>query len=507
MAQRDITSLRSTLEFLKQTGEVLAIPGEVDPVYEIAGIEKALDNGPALLFEKIKGFPHARVTGNVCARKDRVARIFGLDDARKLKFEALKAIKNPAPPKVVGAAPCQEVVVTEGIDVPGTVPITKHSEADAGRVLGGGNNLLYGKYFGGGSHISFNRTHFRGKDWASIFTPDNEHIGKSLKGHLGGKVPMTINIGTPPAIMVVAAGGAIHTIIPVGSDELGIAGALQGSPIEIVKAKTVDAYSIAQSEWVIEGYIDTNQRVWETEEAEKIGKPSMAKLFPEWPGYMGLATQTYKFQVTAITHRKDRPIFFAPLARSFEHNILCPIIREACIYELADRLVPGLVTDVNTLNDIAAWSSIILQVKKRGEEDEGYQRQILQAIMGTVLHLRLAVIVDEDVDIYSPEDVLWAILSRLDLATGAIVSAGGKKTGLTPTGRFDSSGNVRESNVVYKEGVALDATAPFKARAGYERAKYPVDRVELTKWLSADQVRAVRAMQSDYARILAETGR
>lgn len=506
MAINDIISMRGALDFLRDSGEVITIEREVDPIYEIAGIEKALDNGPALMFNKIKGFPDARVTGNVFARKDRLSRIFGLENPNHLKFKYLDAMKKPIAPRVVTTAPCQEVVITTDIDVPGTMPIIKHSEEDAGRVLGGGNTFLSGDYFSGGTHVSFNRTHFRGKDWASMFTPDNEHVGKSLKMHLGQKVPMTINIGTPPAVVVTAAGGAIHTIIPVGADELGIAGAFQGSPVEIVKAKTVDAYSIAQSEWVIEGYIDTSQKVWETEEAEKVGRAGMAKLFPEWPGYMGLATQTNRFQATAITHRSDRPIFYAPLARSFEHNILCPVVREACIYELANRIVPGLVVDVNTLNDVAAWSSIILQVKKRGEEDEGYQRQILQAVMGTVLHLRLAVVVDEDVNIYSAEDVLWAIISRVDLARGMLISGGGKKTGLTPTGRFDHNGKVREGNVVYQEGMALDATAPFRAKAGFRRARYPVDKVDLKQWLSTEQIQAVRAVQSDYARALADSG-
>ena len=56
MAEKDISSLRSTLEFLKkEDGDVLTISKEIDPIYEIAGMEKALEGGPTLLLEKIKG--------------------------------------------------------------------------------------------------------------------------------------------------------------------------------------------------------------------------------------------------------------------------------------------------------------------------------------------------------------------------------------------------------------------------------------------------------------------
>ena len=56
MVQKDITSMRSTIEFLKEQDEILVVDGEVDPIYEIAAIEKALENGPAILFH-IQLFP------------------------------------------------------------------------------------------------------------------------------------------------------------------------------------------------------------------------------------------------------------------------------------------------------------------------------------------------------------------------------------------------------------------------------------------------------------------
>ena len=132
MASKDITSLRNTLEFLKSQNEVLTVTNEVDPHLEIAGISKAMDNGPAILFENIKGYPGNRALTALFSRFDRVARIFDVADPRKLKFKGLEAIKNPLPPTTVASAPCQEVVITQEIDVPATLPLLQYTAGDPG---------------------------------------------------------------------------------------------------------------------------------------------------------------------------------------------------------------------------------------------------------------------------------------------------------------------------------------------------------------------------------------
>jgi 4-hydroxy-3-polyprenylbenzoate decarboxylase len=68
-----------------------------------------------------------------------------------------------------------------------------------------------------------------------------------------------------------AVGTLNPVVFPGQTDKIGMAGALQGSPIDLVKAKTVDAYTIAQSEWVLEGYVIEDERVWKTDEAERLG--------------------------------------------------------------------------------------------------------------------------------------------------------------------------------------------------------------------------------------------
>lgn len=501
MKGRDISSFRSTLEFLKDRGKLLTVKGPVDPVYEIAGIQKSLENGPALLFENIKGYPNIRDAGNIFSNEQVTAEIFGVSDFGEIKFKCVEAINHPLPPKVVQTAPCQEVVITDNIDVPATLPLIKHSEVDAGRILGGGVTLVTEPYCVKGSDVAFKRMHFRGKDWSSINILRGTHL--SYVTHRDGRseaVPITINIGIPPAVIMLAGTMTVHAIMPEGVDELGVAGAIQGFPVELSKAKTVDAYAIANSEWVIEGYVST-EKVWETEESERLKKRRVAPLFPEYSGYLGRATNTFKFQATAITHRKDRPIFYTPLANSYEDENFGTPLREACFYELAHRIAPGLVKDVSILHAFKADFGAIFQVKKRSAADDAYPRNIVAAAIPAAT-LRLAIIVDEDINIYDAEDVLWAITTRANLKTGVFTGAPGS-IGMTALPFADAA---REQDAWSEGGMVIDATVPFRAKDRFPRTHYPVDRVNLTKWFSPEELAGVRAQQSTHARFLASIG-
>ncbi len=505
MAKRDISSLRSTLEFLKkEPGEVLTIKREIDPICEISGMEKKLEGGPTLLFENIKGYSGVRNVGNLFSQKERIARIFGVEDHRKMKFKCLQAMKNPLPPRVVSDAPCQEVVITEDIDVKAMMPIIQHTPLDAGRILGGGIFYIGGKHSRGGTQLSFHRTHFRSKDGASVLAFYGTHLGETLLEHRGEKIPATINIGTPPAVTVVGGGAVMHTIIPRGTDKVAIAGGLQGFPVDLVKARTVDTHAIAQSEWVIEGYFDTNQKVWESDDAEKLGKGEVALFFPEWTGYNGKSIRTFKFQATAITRRKEQPIFFTPLAHSLEGEFLIMVLREACFYERADRLMPGLVEDVNIMSGITGRAGVIFQVRKKRAGDEGYQKNLITAAFGATQGLHLVVVVDEDIDIYSAEDLLWAITTRVrresDILSG---SAGGRGGPMMPIERIAVDG---KTVFHYDGGLGIDATVPFESKQEFARCHYPVDKIDLKKWLSEEEIVSAQQSQNEYAKVLSRIG-
>jgi gallate decarboxylase subunit C len=492
---RAMASMRDVIESCKE--EFIVIDKEVDLIYEIAGIQKALDGSRALLFNSIKNYPGVRCVGNVFSRADRTARIFGVEDPRKLKFKCLHAIKEPLLPRTVNDAPCQEVVETENIDLMKSIPVLKHTPSDGARVLSSAVFLLSGESFHNGMEVSFKRTHFRGKDWASVWVSPGSHLENVLTTELRGRdVPVTANISVPPSVALMAAAHVLHTVVPSGANEVAIAGGLDGSPVDVVKAKTVDAYALANAEWVLEGYLNSGVKVWETEEAERMGKVEkrgMAPPFmPEWMGYLGRAGQVFKFRVTGVTHRQQ-PIYHSILGRSFELDNIASPFREACFYELAEQMAPGFVKDVHVLEGIAAsQGNVVFQVRKRRPRDEGLQREIISACFALSPVLQLVVAVDDDVDIYSPHDLLWAIITRWDAEKGVIRPA---IRSSVYSGAYPSS-----------SGIGIDATVPWIDKDLFERAHYPSDQIDLRNWLTQEQTDKALARQSEYARLLAITG-
>src|SRR3989454_6711744 len=103
--KKDISSLRSTLEYLKENGELVSTDVEVDPHLEVAAIQKHFDGGAALLFNKVKGYPNARICNNIFASADRIARLLDVDDPRKLKQKVAEALRAPLPPVEVKDGP------------------------------------------------------------------------------------------------------------------------------------------------------------------------------------------------------------------------------------------------------------------------------------------------------------------------------------------------------------------------------------------------------------------
>jgi hypothetical protein len=337
-----LRSLRSTLQWLGE--DVHYIKNEVDPIVEMCTITKAFDNSKALVANKIKGYPGVRMISNLYSTKARTAKLHGMKEFKDIKFKILDCIRNPIPPKIVSEkeAPCQEVFIPkeEIRNVEDLIPIAQHTYEDGARIFGAGTHFFYGEPWvpDGGSQLSMYRMGFReGQKYASInMVPGGGGDVICSRHPKGTRIPCTVNICPPVGAELVSVSTLNPVIFPYSTDKIGLAGALQGAPIELVKAKTIDAYAIAQSEWVLEGYVIEGQQVWETDEAERLGKQGVAPLHPEWARAMGHAYRTPRaFELTAITRRRDNPIVYTPHFGAFwyEAPFMC-----AAVYELCERM-------------------------------------------------------------------------------------------------------------------------------------------------------------------------
>lgn len=507
----DLTSLRSTLEALAARDLLVTTEVPVDPDVQFAAVQKRMDGGPPVLFERVKGYGHARFVMNLFAQTATIDRLFGFAGPRDRTRRIAEAIRRPVTPRIADRdrAPSQQVVHTDRRNpLDYLVPI-RHTAQEEEATLGSGVTLLSGRFFGGGSHIGYNRQNFRWGDVGTFQVAPGSHMWMASAESYGKeRLPLTINFGLPPAVTLAAGAGFDYVVLPYGCDELGIAGALQGSPVDLVPAVSIpDAYAVASAEYVIEGYLDPTDRRYETQQAERADRQGEHPFHPEWAGYMGKAYRAPTFHVTAVTHRalETRPLIQPMIVHGAEENNIQTSVRAAALYELGNRIMPGLVTDVHIPFAMTDWGGAIFQIGKRSRVDEGYQRNVLVAALASSRGMRLAIAVDRDIDIYSTDDVLWAVTTRADPGRDLIVPVpGGAGQAFQPSER--TAAGRGGSGTAFEGGLAVDATVPYGAEAAFERPRYAVGDVNLREWFGQDVVEKVDREQKGWIHLLARSG-
>lgn len=513
--KKELLDLRSMLEWLRSEDLLLQTDVEVNGDLEITGVQKHLDGSLPILFNNIKGYPHLRAVTNLFANSTVMNKMFGWpNDTERTKALAY-ALTHPIAPIEINQheAPVQEYIVTDDLDVNKWVLAIRHTPLETELTIGSGQSVVVGKYFSGGSHIGYNRMSFRWGNVGTFQAAPGSHMWQiQVENYDKAEgIPITMCFGIPPAANLMAGSGFDYVILPKGCDELGVAGAIQGEPLRIVKCRTVDAYALADAELLLEGHLQPKDRRFETTEAEELGKQGKAPFHPEWPGYMGKAYKVSTFHVTAITMRKpeSKPIIFPLGVHMLDDNNIDTTVREGAIYELCERLQPGIIQDVNIPYCFTDWGGCILQVKKRSRIEEGWQRNFLASIMTCNQGMRLAIAVDTDVDIYSMDDIMWALVTRVNPQTDIFSPVpGGIGQTFMPQERLTAGEKEwTASNTRFEGGIAIDATIPFGFEQDFQRPVYPVEQVSLEKFFSEEQIGKGKSFMTGWVDVLAKTGR
>jgi 4-hydroxy-3-polyprenylbenzoate decarboxylase len=308
-----------------------------------------------------------------------------------------------------------------------------------------------------------------------------------------------------------AGAGFDYVILPHGCDELGMAGAIQGAPVRLVRARTVDAMALADAEVVLEGYVDPRDRRYETEESEKAGVQGRYHFHPEWAGYMGKAYKAPTFHVTAVTTRApgEKLVVHALGVHMLDESNIDTTVREAAIYELCNRMQPGIIQDVHIPYAMTDWGGCIIQVRKRSKIDEGWQRNFLSAVLSTSQGMRVAIAVSEDVDIYDMDDIMWCLTTRVNPKNDILNPIpGGRGQTFMPAERMTAGDKPWvASNTLFEGGMGIDATVPFGYESDFLRPVYPVGRVQPENFFSAASLQNARSRMKGWVLSLARTGR
>jgi 4-hydroxy-3-polyprenylbenzoate decarboxylase len=412
--------LRDWIDELRREGELAEIDVEVDPALEITEIvdRTVKAGGPALLFRRVKGSEHP-VLINQFGTERRTCLGFGaasLDDvAQKLedvlemqppqglveKVKGLGKLKRLADsmPKAVSKGACQELVLEPDLD---RLPILTCWPGDPAPFVTLPAVITRDPRTGGRNVGMYRMQKIDARSTFMHWQVHKDGRADWLGGE--GRMPVAVALGLDPVTTYSASAP-----LPKHIDEFMLAGFLKGSPVELVKARTVDLEVPANAEIVLEGYVEKDDVGVEGPFGDHTGYYSPPEPFPV-------------FRLTAITMRRDAiypsivvgvpPAEDAWLGKATE-RIFLPAIRMT-VPEIVDYDLPVAG---------AFHNCVIVSIRK---SFPGQARKVMHAIWGLgMLSLsKSVVVVDEFVDVHDYEQVFFHVCANVDPKRDVVLTEG-----------------------------------------------------------------------------------
>ncbi|MCD8330910.1 MAG: UbiD family decarboxylase [Oscillospiraceae bacterium] len=474
----EISDLRTAIQELKTIpGQYRETDVEVDPICQLHGVYRYVGaggtvapptrEGPAVVFNHVKGYPGVRSLIGMFASWERVAALLG-QRKEDLAHHLRQAVNRPVPPVLVPTerALCQQVVYRAeepGFDLRKILPITQSTPEDAGPCITMGLCLASDPETGESDVTVHRMFTLDSPDELTFNYASTRHIGAMFEKaeRLGQPLPISINIGLDPAVYLGASLEPPTT--PYGYNELCVAGALRGRGVELAPCLTIRENCIANAEFVIEGELQPGVRVM-----EDLVKGSGTAL-PEFPGFQGTPHKEPIIKVKAITHRVN-PIFQSLIGASEEHVCLAGPCMEASILDMTEKALPGFVRNVYAHPAGGGKFVAILQVHKRKLTDEGRQRQAALLAMSAFSELKHVFLVDEDVDLFCTNDVMWAMTMRYQGDVDTIFIPGTRYHRNDPSARTAYSPTIRADGAGCK--AIFDCTVPYGMEKEFRRAQF-----------------------------------
>jgi 4-hydroxy-3-polyprenylbenzoate decarboxylase len=397
-------NLREFISCLESAGELKRITAEVDPVLEITEIADRLSKsgGPALLFEKVtgSGFPLLINAFGSFRRMELALNCSSFDEIGS-RIESLMKIQPPKDirdkikllftmkelsgliPKKVKKAPCQENVFTDG-ELLDLLPIIQCWPHDGGK-------YRMQKFDGRstGMHWQYN------KDGA-------RHCEKYKK--LGKRMDVAVAIGGVPSVTYAATAP-----LPPDIDEMIFAGFLEGRRVDMVKAKMSDLLVPAESDFVLEGYIDPLE--------EKIEGP-----FGDHTGFYSPADVYPVFHVTCVTCRRDAVYPATVVGRPPMEDCYMAKATERIFLPFIKMLQPEIV-DIDLPMEGVFHNCALVSIDKKYS---GHARKVINALwgLGQMASTKFIAVFEKDIDLRDRSAVLWKLLNNVDPRRDIIVYDG-----------------------------------------------------------------------------------
>jgi 2,5-furandicarboxylate decarboxylase 1 len=426
---KDLRSFIAELES-KHPEEVARVLKPIAPRYEITALLTQLEKAkrfPLLICENVEGSDAPVVINAQASRKLMALALECRQEELAAKFTERQG--KPIAPVEITAAPVQEVVKL-GDDVDLTkIPLLTHYDVNAAPYVTAGI-VVAADPDTGMRNTSYNRLMMAGKRELRIFMAIGRHLWTlHNKMELRNQaLPIAIVVGVHPLFSLGA-----QAFTPSSDDEYAVIGGMMNEPLRLVQAKTVPVLVPADAELIIEGKILPNVR---REEGP----------FGEFTGHAVSKDDRPVVEVTAITHRKN--YFFQDVHAGYsEHKLMGAVPREAALIRAVRQTVPTVKSVCMPVSGNCRFHAYI-SIAKRGP---GQAKNAICAAFAADMLLKHVVIVDDDIDVFDEEQVLWAVSNRFQADKDLVVIANAQGSELDPSA---GPGGVNAK-------MGLDATKPL----------------------------------------------
>jgi 4-hydroxy-3-polyprenylbenzoate decarboxylase len=458
-------SMRAWIASLEQHGQLQAVSAPVSLDYDIAACLAEADKGPALRFDNVVG--HAMpVVGNLLNSLPRFAAAVGATPAT-LQSSIIAAIDKPTTHRTVPAPPCQEHIVSQPQLVE-ELPIPKFFEHETGPYVTAGAIVAKDRV-SGRANLSFARVKPLDRNRAMVGIAPNHHLAVLARAaHARGeRLDIAVCIGNHPAVLMAAC-----LYLPLGADELEVAGSLVGEPLEVARCLGADLCVPAHCECVLEGTLDVGETVEEGPVSEFHG------LYENYgPGTVATFSR--------LTRRSDAVFQVILPGYHAEHCLLGGVAIAAGLARQARASVP-CVEAVAVGMDGAGRLHAVVALK---EPRPGEARKAMFAVWAAVNLVKRVTVVDDDIDPWDREQVAWALTTRMRAERDLIVVG---------DVRADRSEPLEQAGVIAKLGI--DATRRSGDRADWTRAQPPADAMRKARellGLNSSLVSTINTHRSD----------
>jgi 2,5-furandicarboxylate decarboxylase 1 len=465
-------TFRGFLDQLRQADELVDFHQPID-IRHIATLVDQSDK--ALFFHKVIGYDMPVVSGLIRTR-ERTMMSMGATEFLQIEERLRKGLTNPIPPERVASSPTREIVM-KGDDVDlYKLPIPMSSIYDGGPMITAGVVIARDPEYGMNTGIYRFMVKEKNLTGIDIVTPNNMRLFVQRALEAKRPLPISISIGTHPIELLGAGFKA-----PLGTDEMAIAGGIRGRPVQLAACETVDVPYLADAEIVLEAEILPTG--WTQPEGR----------FGEFTWLMGGLHWNPIVRVKAVSMRRDA-VYYS-LHMPWENTWIMAPTRYAAIRQ-ALRNASVVVKDINmTMGGVTFWHAVISIKKQAGDG----KNALLAAL--SVMDIKHVVVVDDDIDVFNPVEVEWAIATRVQGDKDIMIVSNARGKPLDPSLAPTPHGIVPTT-----AKVGIDATiAEGIPKERYERITYAyADTAKISDYVGGKADREAKKASSDVIGKLAE---